>query len=267
MRTPASLPAACLLLGFVTAHAEDAPAPVLTGDPTWASRGQLGFSKTSGNSDTTAANFLIHAAHTLGDDWKFLMGAEGLYGSTHGETTAQAWDVHGQANYNLTPRLYWYGGLRYDEDRFSGFAYQAALTTGTGYQFIKTDATKLTGQVGAGVRRLQPELLVKDETGGIISSTKLDASTDAVFDASLTFEHSFNAATKLLADAAVESGQDNTRTTASVSLQVKMTGVLALAAGVQMTHNSQPPAGAVATDTLSTLNLVYEMKNPKLAPE
>ncbi|HUL18964.1 MAG TPA: DUF481 domain-containing protein [Steroidobacteraceae bacterium] len=267
MRLPAGLPAICLLFSCVTAHAEDAPAPAFTGDPTWASRGQLGYSKTSGNSDTTAANFLFHAAHTVGDDWKFLMGAEGLYGSTHGETTAQAWDVHGQANYSLTPRLYCYGGLRYDDDRFSGFAYQAALTSGVGYEFLKTDATKLTGQVGAGVRRLQPEILVKDTTGGIISSMKLDATTDAVFDAGLTFEHAFNPATKLLAAATVEAGQNNTLSTASVSLQVKMTSVLALAAGVQISHNSQPAAGAVSTDTLSTLNLVYEIKNPKLAPE
>jgi len=34
MRTPASLVAACLLLSFVTVHAEDAPAPAFTGDPT-----------------------------------------------------------------------------------------------------------------------------------------------------------------------------------------------------------------------------------------
>jgi putative salt-induced outer membrane protein len=267
VRTSASLVAACLLLSFVTAHAEDAPAPAVTGDPTWAARGQLGFSKSSGNTDSTTANFLFHAAHTLGDDWKFLMGAEGLYGANHGETTAQAWEVHGQANYNITDRLYWFGGARYDDDRFSGFAYQTAVSTGAGYQFVKTDATKFTGQVGVGVRRLQPEILVKDVSGGISSSTKLDAVTDAVFDAGLTFEHSFNAATKVLAAATVESGPNNALTTASVSLQVKMTSVLALAAGVQMTHNSQPPAGAVATDTLSTLNLVYELKNPKLAPE
>ena len=220
MRTPASLPAACLLLSLATAQAQEPPPPEFTGDPTWASRGQLGYSKTSGNSDTTAANFLIHAAHTLGDEWKFLMGAEGLYGSTHGETTAQAWGVHGQANYNLTPRLYWYAGLRYDDDRFSGFAYQAALSSGAGYQFVKTDATKLTGQVGVGARRLQPEILVKDATGGIISSTKLEASTDAVLDAGLTFEHAFNAATKVLAAATLDSGQNNTLTPASVALQV-----------------------------------------------
>jgi len=267
MRTSAALVAACLLPSFVTVHAEDAPVPAFTADPAWAARGQLGFSKTSGNTDTTTANFLFHAAHTVGDDWKFLMGAEGLYGANRGETTAQAWGVHGQANYNITERFFWFGGARYDDDRFSGFAYQTAVATGAGYQFVKTDATKLTGQMGVGVRRLQPEILVKDEVGGITSSTKLDAVTDAVFDAGLTFEHAFNAATKVLAAATLESGQNNTLTTASVALQVKMTSVLALAATVQMTHNSQPPEGAVPTDTLSTLNLVYELKNPKLAPE
>ena len=46
-----------------------------------------------------------------------------------------------------------------------------------------------------------------------------------------------------------------------------MTNRLALAAGYQLTDNSQPPAGSGRRDTLTTLNLVYEMKNPKLAPE
>ena len=38
------------------------------------------------------------------------MGVEGLYGANRGETTAQAWDVHGQANYNITARFFWFGG-------------------------------------------------------------------------------------------------------------------------------------------------------------
>ena len=266
MRIPAAFAPACLVLLLGCARADEPP-PEFSGDPTWASRGQAGFAKTSGNTDTTTATFLVHAAHTVGDQWKFLMGAEGLYGSTRGETTAQAWSAHGQANYNLTERLYWYGALRYDDDRFSGFAYQASASSGAGYQFIKSDATLLSAQAGVGVRRLQPEILVKDSTGGIVSSTKLEASTAAVLDAGINFEHAFNANTKLLASASMESGSDNTLTKASVALQVKMTQVLSLAAGVQLTRNSQPPAGAVSTDTLSTLNLVYELKNPKLAPE
>ena len=132
------------------AYAEDPPP--FTGDPTWAARGLLGYSKTTGNTDTTTGNFLFHAAKLVGSNWKFLFGTEGLYGSTHGETTAQAWDLHLQANYNVTDRMFVYGSGRYDDDRFSGFAYQASLSAGLGYDFIKTDATKLSAQVGVGER-------------------------------------------------------------------------------------------------------------------
>ena len=85
--------------------------------------------------------------------------------------------------------------------------------------------------------------------------------------ARLTYEHSFNQYSKLLAAVAIESGQENTLTTASLALQVKVSNHLALAAGYQMTDNSSPPPGSGRRDSLTTLSLVYDMKNPKLAPE
>ncbi len=118
----------------------------------WASRGQLGYAKTSGNTDTSTGNALFHIAHEF-DPWKLLFGLEGLYGSTKGETTAQAWDTYLQAHYNITDRLYAYGGVRYDDNRFSGFAYQEAVTTGVGYQLIKTDATRRSALAHAGFAR------------------------------------------------------------------------------------------------------------------
>jgi putative salt-induced outer membrane protein len=264
MRLYAALATAGLICAQGAAYAEDAP---YTGPLDWASRGQVGFAKTTGNTDTTTGNLLIHAAHTIGDKWKFLMGGDGHYGSTQGETTAQAWEVYAQANYNISSRFFWFVSTRYQDDRFSGFSYQATAATGAGYQVVKTDATQLSAQVGVGARRLRPEILEKDAVGGIISRTPLEASTDAVLDAAANYEHAFNANSKVLASVTVESGRDNTQTKAGIALQVKVTQVLALAAGVQVTHNSQPPTGAVPTDTLSTLNLVYELKNPKLAPE
>ena len=257
--------AACVLLLALApaAHADDAP---YQGDPSWAMRALLGYTKTGGNTDNSSANFLFHVAHTMGD-WKLLFGTEGLYGSTRGETTAQAWAAHLQANYNFTPKLYWYTALSDTDDRFSGFAYQEAVTTGAGYQIVQTDATKLTVQAGAGYRRLRPEILVKDDIGGVVSRTELDATGDAVFDAAVHFEHSFNQYTKLLAAATVDAGSQNTLTTASVALQVKMSNRLALAVGYQLTDNSKPPVGSGPRDTLTTVSLVYDMKNPKLAPE
>src|SRR5215469_12509093 len=115
--------AARALLGLITASAlstaaEADTAPIGPGDPTWAIRSVLGYSKTGGNTDNSAGNVLFHAAHVMGD-WKLLFGFDGLYGSTRGETTAQAWDGYLQGNYNITPRFYWYTGARYDDDRFS----------------------------------------------------------------------------------------------------------------------------------------------------
>src|SRR6516225_5394004 len=259
------------LVGVLTLSVLSTPAladtaPIGPGDPTWAIRSVLAYSKTGGNTDNSAGNALFHAAHVMGD-WKLLFGFDGLYGSTRGETTAQAWDAYLQGNYNITPRFYWYLGGRYDDDRFSGFAYQAAVKTGAGYKFIDTDATKLTAQVGAGYRRLRPEILVRDDIGGIISRTPQPEQSDAILDAGLAFEHNFNQATKLLAAATVQSGKENTLTNASIALQVKMTGRLALTAAYNLTDNSSPPPGSGRRDTLTTLGLVYELKNEKLPPE
>jgi putative salt-induced outer membrane protein len=260
-------------LAFTAAAWADEPPPY-DGDPDWSMRALAGYSKTGGNTDNSAGNALFHVAHLMGD-WKVLFGAEGVYGSTKGETTAQAWDVHLQGNYNISPKLYWYTGARYDDDAFSGFAYQTAAKTGVGYQFYNTEATKLSVQAGIGYLWLRKEYLVKDAVGGVTERLDYDPNTGlpyepehgVAFDGAVTFEHSFNEYTKLLAGATVLSSSDNTLTTASIALQVKMSNRLALAAGYQLTNNSSPPAGSGQRDTLTTLSLVYDMKNPKLAPE
>jgi putative salt-induced outer membrane protein YdiY len=264
MRTEAVLSLVALNALWGVAAADTGP--IGPGDPTWAIRSVLGYTKTGGNTDNSAGNLLFRAAHVVGD-WKLLFGFDGLYGSTKGETTAQAWDGFVQGNYNITPRFYWYLGGRYDDDRFSGFAYQAAVKTGAGYKFIDSGATKLTAQAGVGYRRLRPEILVRDDIGGVISRTEQPEQSDAIFDAGLAFEHNFNEATKLIAAATVQAGRENTLTNASIALQVKMTGRLALTAAYNLTDNSSPPPGSGRRDTLTTLGLVYELKNEKLPPE
>lgn len=262
MSKQASLALAATLVLACAARADDSG----DSDGTWAARALAGYSKTGGNTDTSSANGVFHIAHTL-DDWKFLFGAEGLYGSTKGETTAQAWDAHAQANYNITPVLYWYSGLRYEDNKFSGFAYQELVSTGAGYQFLKSDDTKLTAQLGVGERRLRPELLTEDAVGAITSTTPLPAQTDTVLDAQINLDHAFTSTTKVIAGVALESGHLNTMTSYNLALQVKMSSLLSLAAGYQLVRNSSPPTGVGKSASLTTLNLVYELKNKNLAPE
>jgi len=108
---------------------------------------------------------------------------------------------------------------------------------------------------------------VRDDIGGVISRTEQPEQSDAIFDAGLAFEHNFNQATKLLAAATVQSGKENTLTNASVALQVKMNTHLALTAAYKLIDNSNPPPGSGHRDTLTTVGLVYELKNEKLTPD
>jgi putative salt-induced outer membrane protein len=260
------------------ARADDPPPdPNDHPDSTWSSRAVAGYSKTGGTTDTSSANGLFHVAHVMGD-WKVLFGFEGLYGSTHSETTAQAWHAHIQGNYNFTDRLYWYAGYRQDNDKFSGFLYQKTVSTGIGYQVFKTDTTKLTVQGGVGETWLRPEDLVLDAAGGIViapcaapnpgtCSWLYAGEQETVFAGALNFEQDFNKYTKLLASAAVQSGSLNTMTTYNVALQVKMTNQLALALGYQLVYNTSPPPSVAKSASLTTASLVYEFKNSKLPPD
>jgi putative salt-induced outer membrane protein len=276
MRYPALWMAAGALALVNAAHA-DPPDPNDHPDSTWSSRALLGYTKTSGTTDNSSANGLFHVAHVLGP-WKVLFGVEGLYGATRSETTAQAWHGHLQGNYNFTDRFYWFGGYRQDNDKFSGFLYQKTVSTGVGYQFIKNDTTQLSAQGGVGETWLRSQDLVLNSVGAIVIAPcaapnpgtctwMYPGQQETVFDGAVNFEHQFNSYTKLLASALVQTGSVNTMTTYNVSLQVKMTNQLSLAAGYQLVYNTSPPPSVAKDASLTTLSLVYEFKNSKLPPD
>jgi len=73
----------------VSAHADEASDPNDHPDNSWSSRPLAGYSKTGGTTDNGSANARFHIAHLMGPR-KVLFGVEDLYGSTRGETTAQA---------------------------------------------------------------------------------------------------------------------------------------------------------------------------------
>ena len=64
MRSPAALVLLAAVAVPLPAYADNSP--LAPGDPAWAARGQLGYSKTSGNTDNSAGNFLLHVAHVTG---------------------------------------------------------------------------------------------------------------------------------------------------------------------------------------------------------
>jgi len=233
----------------IAAHAEDLPQG-------WSGKGQAGYVMSRGNSDTDSANVKLDL-NVVHNAWKHTLSLDGLFGRSAGITSAERWDARLQSDYQITPRLFSFAALSYQNDFFSGFQYQASGSGGLGYKFIDSDSTKLAGQVGVGSRSLRPELLIKDATGAVIDRIALETQTEVVATAGVDFSHQFNPSTRLLDKLASESGSSNTSIRNDLSLEVKMNKKLSLAAGFSVLHNTKPPADLKRTDTITTLNLVY----------
>jgi putative salt-induced outer membrane protein len=226
----------------------------------WSGKGEAGLLLSRGNAESTSANAKLALARELGD-WKNSVFLGYLYGKNASFATAQRLEGRYQLDRKLSDRMFWFGALRAEQDKFSGFAYQATLTTGVGYKFIDTDATKFTGQAGVGYARLRPQTLVKDPvTTAVIDRIKGDATGSAIATAGFDFEHKLTSNTKVVDKFLVEAGSKNTAVQNDLALLVAMSDALSLSVGYGIHSNSKPPAGTKKLDQLTTLNLVYGFK-------
>ena len=248
------LNALALSTATLTALADTPPPPPPAQG--WSGKGEAGYVMSRGNADTDSANAKLDLADVFGD-WKQSFHLEGLYGRSDEITSAERWAALVQSAYQFTPRAFAFGALHFLQDEFSGFQYQASITTGVGYKFLEMNSDKLSAQVGVGYRRLRPEVLTLDAAGSVIARTPEESSGNAIGTAGFDFTHIFNASTKITDKFLVESGSDNTSLENDVALVVNMSKKLSLSAGFTLQDNTQPPAGLKKVNTLTTLNLVY----------
>jgi putative salt-induced outer membrane protein len=159
-------------------------------------------------------------------------------------TSADRWELRGETNYKLAERAYVFGTLRYEDDAFTDYAYQATAAVGYGYHFIATEVTKLEGQIGVGGR--QSELFL---TGA--------KQEDAILRGAVNFQHRLTPTTLVYDKFLVESGTDNTFLQNQLGLEVKINETFALALDYAVRHNTDVLPGTDETDQVLTANLVY----------
>lgn len=223
----------------------------------WTGKGEAGLVISSGNTETETANAKLSMTREAGN-WKNAFGLAGLYASDEEGATAQRWELAGQSDYSFSPKTFWFGAARYEKDEFSGFEYQAIASSGLGRKFIDTERTKFTGTAGVGYKFFETRDAFDDVTGVLLEAG--DTDSEVVFRGTLDLDHQLTETTSLIDKFIVEAGADNTFVQNDIGLQVKMNAVLALAVGYSVRHNTDPPIGFEKTDTLTTVNLVYEIK-------
>lgn len=225
----------------------------------WTGKAEVGLLQSGGNTESASANAKLDLKRE-GQNWINNFYAAALYSENAEFSTAERYEARYQADYKINDRLSWFGALRGEQDRFSGFAYQATVSTGASYKFIDSPDTKLTASLGAGYKRFKEEVLVKSDAGEVLDRIEGETGSDAVGTLSSDFEHAFTDTTKLTNKLLAEFGGDNTAVANDIALQVSMTQSFALAAGFGIRYNSDPPPLSESTDTLITLNLVYNIK-------
>lgn len=119
----------------------------------WDRHLELGVNGADGNSNTFLGRAGLHVGrktdfHRTSIDGAFLLTRD------DGEDTAKNAFLQAQHDF-LAPHRRWFPFLlaRWDYDDFRDFDHQLALSTGVGYDILKSERFELSGRLGAGVSR------------------------------------------------------------------------------------------------------------------
>lgn len=244
----------------LSAPAQDTTSP--PADTGWTGTGELGLALARGNARSENLNAKLDFGKEDAQ-WKHdfhvaaLRGKGEVTGDFDGdgveeesfELNANRYEAAASSGYKFDESNYVVGALRYENDDFSAFDYQATASVGYGHKFINNDRTGLLTEIGPGFRRSRDAETGEVETGAIARGL-------------VDFKHKLTDNTELFNTLLVEAGSDNTYLQDDFGVAVAMNEHFALKAGLQVRHNTDvdEDAGVEKTDTLTTVNLVYSFK-------
>ncbi len=210
----------------------------------WSGNGVLGFTATSGNSDTESLNAGL-AVKRETDRWVSDVTLDLLRASTDDIDTAERYTLNTKTGYKFDDNDYIYYGTRYDQDKFSGFDYTITTGIGWGHKFYDDEKDRLITELGIGYKT---EAIDIDRT----------ENNSAVLLGKLDYMHHFTDTFKVEDVLIVEVGDDNTFFQNDLGFSFAVSEAFAVKLAHQIRHNTDAPAGFRSTDTLVSANLVYD---------
>lgn len=226
-----------LVLPCSVIAAEDKPASK------WGGEAELGYLKTTGNTETESLHFKGKIVNER-KKWKHTATLEVTDKSDRDIQTAKRWYVTGKSDYSLNDVSYLFISLTYEDDRFSGYDYQATGTFGYGHHVIKREDMKLDLEAGVGTR--QSKLV----TG--------ESNSEGIVKGALDFDWKLSNSSTFLQFLSVEAGEDNTISRSVTALKMQIIGRLAAKLSYTVKHSTDVPPGVEKTDTESVITLVYD---------
>ena len=218
----------------------------------WSGKGEIGAYRSSGNSTNEGLTAGL-SLDRKGIDWSHKLRGRMDYQRANGRTSREQYFAAYEPRYEINRRLFAYGLAQYEKDRIQGFTGRYAVSGGVGYHVIDADALDLSLKLGPAYRVTD---YVTGETDSRIAGL-LGADFDWRISDRLTFTQDSNMVAETGGEATLFVDSRNTTLNLLTGLEAKVSNRLTTRLSYQIDYNSDPPAGAVKTDTLSRFTLVY----------
>ncbi|WP_229658441.1 DUF481 domain-containing protein [Tsuneonella deserti] len=218
----------------------------------WKGRGEVGANRSTGNTDTLGLSGAL-ALERRGIAWDHKLTLRADYQRSGGSTSREKLFAAYEPRYDISEGTFAYGLAQYDRDPFQGYTARFALSGGVGAKLVDSGALDLSLKAG-------PALRITRGTDGA-SDTRLAGllglDVDWRITDRLTLTQDTNAVTESGGAATLLVDSRSTTLNLVTGLEAKVSDRLSTRFSYAVDYDSNPPAGRVATDTISRFSLVY----------
>lgn len=236
------------LLATAVALTLTAPALAREADD-WSGSVEAGLVETSGNTEETTISGEADVTRDW-NDWRQNALLQSRYAEQSGNRTAERYTASTQLDYKFNPNDFVFVRGRYDNDDFSGYQFQASTAAGYGRRLWIEGNSYFDLSTGLGYRYAkfdQPDPEEGDEREAVIGRLAGD----------FRYQLSETAHFRQEAETEVSLGDGEAMSRSVTALQANVNSALALKLSYTVEHDSNPPASAERTDTITAVTLLY----------
>jgi putative salt-induced outer membrane protein len=220
----------------------------------WGGKGELGASRSSGNSDTFGVTFAL-TLERKGIDWSHKVRTRADYQRSNGVRSREQLFASYEPRYQIDDGLFTYGLAQFERDPLQGFSGRYALSGGLGYNLIDREDLDLAVKTGPAYR-VTTFVDGGSETGlaglvGLDFDWRLNDRLSLTQDANAVTATAGGQATAIF-------GAGSTSVNLVTGLNAKISDHFGARLSYAVDYDSNPPDGAVSTDTLSRVTVVYD---------
>lgn len=218
----------------------------------WSGEGELGAFQSSGNTDSVGVAASLKLKRE-GIDWSHLVRLRADYQRQNGTTSREQFLAAYEPRWQFDENLFAFGLAQYERDRIQGFSARYSVSGGLGYKIVDDEDLQLSVKAG-------PAYRVTEFTDGT-SASRLAGLVGLDFDWQvldrLKLTQDVNALAETGGQATIIFDSANTTINLVSGLDFQVSDRLRSRLSYQIEYDSNPPAGAVSTDTLTRATLIY----------